>query len=584
MDATLSRGVDARGTTRGTRLYRGLGALLGRIGPGGTVRAERRMNGPVPSRGAFASRQIDLWLFTLLFVAFVYSHQRRFDAPTPVSRLDLLHALVQEKTVCIDRYHTNTPDKAAWDGHYYSDKAPGTVALALPAFALAAYGLRVAEVDLDSPVGWRVSSWVACAGSIAVVTALGGVALFAWLRRHVAPRWALVTVLALFLGAAPLPYATMMFSHALVVGLLAIALWGIEKQQEADLLNPGVWSSAGARGVAGEVGRQRPGGGDPSFSVGEGALAVRGRGAGVGSRVWAWVIRNRWVLLAGHACGWALASEYSSGLVVIGLFVWLVGANRGPGRHPSGALGVRARQVWERATPFCLSPIPPLLLIPGYSWACFGTPFALPYSYQASFSAMQEGVYGIKWPDLDTAFKLLFTPMRGLFFWTPFFVMAGFGYWHLIPKSRGLFWLTYLVPLLQIVVISGRTWDWPAGPTLGPRLLSPMLPLLALPCAMGVARWPRLGLALAVYSMAITTLATLTDACPEFHAHPNPLLDLHLPLLEKGEFSPNLGMVLGLSPYASVALYYALLVGGAVGLWRRLRETSEARAEQGSSE
>jgi hypothetical protein len=114
-----------------------------------------------------------------------------------------------------------------------------------------------------------------------------------------------------------------------------------------------------------------------------------------------------------------------------------------------------------------------------------------------------------------------------------------------------------------------------------PRL---QVPLLALPCAMGVARWPRLGLALAVYSMAITTLATLTDACPEFHAHPNPLLDLHLPLLGKGEFSPNLGMVLGLSPYASVALYYALLVGGAVGLWRRLRETSEARAEQGSSE
>ena len=324
MDATLSRGVDARGTTRGTRLYRGLGALLGRIGPGGTVRAERRMNGPVPSRGAFASRQIDLWLFTLLFVAFVYSHQRRFDAPTPVSRLDLLHALVQEKTVCIDRYHTNTPDKAAWDGHYYSDKAPGTVALALPAFALAAYGLRVAEVDLDSPVGWRVSSWVACAGSIAVVTALGGVALFAWLRRHVAPRWALVTVLALFLGAAPLPYATMMFSHALVVGLLAIALWGIEKQQEADLLNPGVWSSAGgerggwrggsskARGRRSQFQRRRRGVGSPG-SGGRGWESGLGVGdteslgfvggprlrLGIGQRIQLGVGRDRTVCLAG---------------------------------------------------------------------------------------------------------------------------------------------------------------------------------------------------------------------------------------------------------------------------------------------
>jgi hypothetical protein len=48
-----------------------------------------------------------------------------------VSRLDLLHALVVQGTVSIDAYHENTPDKAAYDGHYYSDKAPGTGALAL---------------------------------------------------------------------------------------------------------------------------------------------------------------------------------------------------------------------------------------------------------------------------------------------------------------------------------------------------------------------------------------------------------------------------------------------------------------------
>jgi hypothetical protein len=38
----------------------------------------------------------------------------------------------------------------------------------------------------------------------------------------------------------------------------------------------------------------------------------------------------------------------------------------------------------------------------------------------------------------------------------------------------------------------------------------------------------------------------------------------------KGEFSYNLGMVLGLSPYASVAVYYVLLIGGVWWLWRRL--------------
>ena len=186
---------------------------------------------------------------------------------------------------------------------------------------------------------------------------------------------------------------------------------------------------------------------------------------------------NRCELLAGFACGWALASEYSAGLIVIGLALWL------------GSSG------WRRLIPFSLAAIPPLLLIPAYSWACFGDPFTLPYSHQASFPAMSEGVYAIKWPDAETAFRLLFSPARGLFFWSPFILMAGFGYWQLMQKSTGLFWLTYVIPVLHLAVISGRVWDWPAGPAWGPRLLSPMLPLLALPCAYGVSRFPWVGAA-----------------------------------------------------------------------------------------
>jgi hypothetical protein len=112
-----------------------------------------------------------------------------------------------------------TPDKAIHEGHYYSDKAPGTVALAFPGFVLAALGLGALGVSLDSDTGWLVSSWVACASSLGFITALGGVALFAWLCRWTPPRAALITTLAVFLGAAPLPYATLMFSHALAVGL-----------------------------------------------------------------------------------------------------------------------------------------------------------------------------------------------------------------------------------------------------------------------------------------------------------------------------------------------------------------------------
>jgi hypothetical protein len=63
-------------------------------------------------------------LFGLLFFSFVWCHQHEYRFATPVSRLDLLHAVIQHGSLSIDRYHTNTPDKALFEGHYFSDKAP----------------------------------------------------------------------------------------------------------------------------------------------------------------------------------------------------------------------------------------------------------------------------------------------------------------------------------------------------------------------------------------------------------------------------------------------------------------------------
>ena len=200
---------------------------------------------------------------------------------------------------------------------------------------------------------------------------MGGVALFAWLCRWAPPRAAMITTMAIFLGAAPLPYATQMFSHSLSVGLLAVALWAVQRGTEG-------------------------GGGKPE---GGGRWAeIRGS--------WS-VVQRRWDMLAGFACGWVLASEDTAGLMVVGTGWWVL------------------RLSWARAVSFALGSVPPLLLIPAYSWVCLGYPFTLPYSHQSSFPAMREGLYAIKWPDLETAYNLLVSPTRGLFFWTPFLVMAG---------------------------------------------------------------------------------------------------------------------------------------------------------------
>ncbi|MEK7676968.1 MAG: hypothetical protein AAB676_14140 [Verrucomicrobiota bacterium] len=483
-------------------------------------------------------------------------HQSHFNSATPVSRLDCLHALVSGGTLAVDRWRTNTPDLAFANGHYYSDKAPGTIVLALPGFLAGCAFLKASGEQLESKRGWLITSWTACAG-IALITAFGMIRLSGLLGALTKLQVGWLTAAAVWFGAAPLPYSTLLFSHAHVVACISLGLVALSKAY------PEVFGLNGFKAWASNPYERSSRGNEAQISrpSGSSALPVASRS----QREEAYSTKASKLALAGFAFGWALNSEYTAGLVVVGILVVIVGRNWGDYRWVS------------------LGMIGPLLLIPLYSWLTVGSPFVLPYSFQASFPEMKEGLYAIKWPDLATAFNLTFGPARGLFFWSPFLLCAFLGYAGLLEKSRRLFCLTYLVPVLHLAVISGRVWDWPAGLALGPRYLAPMLPLLALPCAFGVQKFPKLSLLAAAYSILITTMATLTNACPPYNSHPNPLFDFHIPLWLQGEFSPNLGMVLGLTPFASVALFYFILLGGIGWLWRALGREEQTESNPGPS-
>lgn len=75
-----------------------------------------------------------------------------------------------------------------------------------------------------------------------------------------------------------------------------------------------------------------------------------------------------------------------------------------------------------------------------------------------------------------------------------------------------------------------------------------------IPCAFGLERWPVVGLALVCYAIAITGIATLTNACPDYDIY-NPLFEVHLPLLLRSELAPNLGMLLGVAPGLSLLMF-----------------------------
>lgn len=483
-------------------------------------------------------RTVDFWAIfswksAILAVLLVYSHQDRYLSATPASRLFFLWALINDRVWTIDNYHYGTPDKAEFEGSFYSDKAPGVAAIAIiPAFFYWNFHVWKNEAPYSTAPDWLSLSWISASVGLGLLVVVGGASLSYWLVNWISIRCSAAIVIILWLGSFPLPYSTMLFSHALVVALIAIATWHLR------------------------IGFQTMWFRNVDFETE--AIATPWRNIG-----------------GGLALGWALASEYTAGIVVVSLGSWVLWVT--PGRRLYWWLP--SRLGWRRAGWMAVGALPPLLMIPAYSLACFGSPFILPYSLQASFPEMREGLYAIKWPDAQTAWNLLFSPTRGLFFWSPVLLLAFFGYGEVYRRSPGLFWLTYLVPALQVIVISGRVWDWQAGYTLGPRYLAPILPLLALPVAFGWQKVPWLGWTLGIYSVAITTLATLTDACPDYSIY-NPLTELHIPLLLKGEFSPNLGMVLGLSPFASVALFYVILVGGFIWIYRSLPKEAPPRHEE----
>ena len=444
-------------------------------------------------------RKQAILLFCVLMFCYAYVHQGL--GWNQNSRLDLLRGIFLHGTFKIDADHENTGDKSVHNGHYYSDKAPGIAFLALPAYAVCLGVLKVFDIPVDSPRGWLIQSWITTVGSVGWITALGGVAMFLFLCRLVEPRYAWLTTYVVFLGAAPFPYATMLFSHAAVIGLICIALWAIADDQFMHRMTRRAFPLSASDGERAGV---------RCDSTQNSKLRTQNSNA-----------RH---LLAGLCCGLAIASEYTSATAA------------------GGVLALAFLTNWRRGLILALSAIPPLLLIPSYNWACFGGPLAFGYHNLAlpAFQKMNEGLFGITWPPkLSAAYLILLSPERGLFLWTPFFLVAVFGIWRLRKLSSPLFWISVLVFTMQVLFISGYYMP-NGGAALGPRHLAPVLPFIGVAACIAVTRNPKTSLVLGYYSLLLTGGATILGAMPPEQTT-SPLIEFYIPNLAIGEHAPSIG-------------------------------------------
>jgi hypothetical protein len=137
-----------------------------------------------------------------------------------VSRIALTLAIVQDGSLRIDAFADRTIDKAYFDGHYYTDKAPGVSLLAVPAVAVA----RFLTGGRDTTPYMTSYAYVATLSTSVLFGALAVALVYVLAQRLGAtPRQAAFGSTVLALATPFFGWSTVLFAHAVSAGLLMSA-------------------------------------------------------------------------------------------------------------------------------------------------------------------------------------------------------------------------------------------------------------------------------------------------------------------------------------------------------------------------
>ena len=465
---------------------------------------------PRPPHQGANQRNCALLIGVVVFVSFAYFYGG--GGWNQNSRFDLLRAILERRTLQIDAYHDNTEDKAHFAGHYYSDKAPGLVFLAVPFGVMARALMRVAGIDPDSPPAEIAISYAETLGAVALPTALACVCLF-FLSLRLGASSSGATFAALCMGLwTPLwAYSVVLWAHALVGACLLFAFAAACKLSD----------------------RAKP--------ITEFLLS----------------------LAVGLAAGWAVVTEYPAAPAAVVLACFAL--------YQARSLGRSARfRVFAGVAAGALACAIVLMV---YLHAAFGSIFRPSYSYYGpnSFVFMQQrGYLGLTYPHIDALLKILFGCRRGLFFAAPVTAAAPVGLGLLwknkITRPAAV---TATAIVVYYFLFNASFYQWQAGLSYGPRYAGAAIPVLCLGLAAAFTRATstcrRVLAVLAACSVLSTLMVVSTntqlsvqDSCPIIHSV--------WPAFWSGQMSLNRGSMLTLAEAGSSQSYGAFNLGELAGL------------------
>jgi hypothetical protein len=476
-------------------------------------------------------RTRDALLCALVLLQLAYSWMySQISVPNERTRVYLTLAIVDDGTLAIDgpvRRFGAVYDLANFRGHYFTDKAPGASLLAVPVYAVARL-LKPAAAFSAVDVINLVRTYL-----MLPIGLLGFVLLRSLLRSlRISEPTLDVSSLSFSLGSALLHYGAAFYSHA-IVAVLALAT--LRCLSWVGMLS--------ASGVSQPRSSQR---------------------------------RRTFGLLAAGACAGACGlTEYQAVPLAALLGLPLV---LGPSTS-------RLRDL----TWFALGAAPFAAALLAYNALAFGAAFALSYQHLVGAGLQDlhgEGLVGATYPHWSALVGLLIDQHRGLLITAPFLGLGLVGLVRPTPLMPRALWITLSCSIAYFLLIVASSSVWYGGWSFGPRLLVPVMGLLAVAAAFAMEGWRANPFAQGVFRTAAVlgvlyqqaVSATFPELPPEFR---RPLPDAVLPLLRVGAAAPNLVCkLLPLGPGNWIPL--AVLVAYTVALLVRRGLAGQPRVALGS--
>ena len=478
----------------------------------------------------------------LLLSTYVYFLPRWADW-NQNSRLDVVLAIVDQGTLAIDAYVENTGDYALFEGHYYGEKAPGTSFLGVPVYMVFKLGFGAWLTDSLLP---RLAANPAAEGTLTE----GGRGIIAD---------SLYFALAL--------YFVTFFTVALPSALLGAVFYHFL----------GAFSDHVVHRIL------------LTLAYGLGTIAFPYSGSYYGHQLTAvllfvafWLLfrirrgelDTRFLWLVGFLLGYSAITEYPTVFVAAALFFYAV-----------YFLERKTQAAW-----MVISGLVPVIGLLLYNTAIFGAPWEFSYKYSELWVDYHHtGFFGTTLPDPRALWGITFSPYRGLFFLSPFLLLAIPGFivlWRRRGRRPEL--VVSLVVVASILLFNSASKMWFGGHSVGPRYLIPALPFLAWPIIGFLDRYGRrvwgkivFGVLVAVSVVFVWVETISGQGFPQYS--PNPLFDYSLPRLMSGDIARNLGTIAGLPGWYSL-MPLLLLVGGLLAalIWLSDRTEASGRSNYGT--